>query len=226
MRSPIPTLLPVLLGVPGVALLGVAMLRAVGNLPAEGAGLTAAIEERMPDSGVSHPVTAVLLNFRAYDTWLEVVVLLIVVTVMLSLRRQLLPDVASGPHDAITVGLVRRLLPLLLLVAVFVLAMGTSGPGGAFQSSALLAAGGLLLFLAGYPITRLVQGTLLRVLLVAGAAAFLLPALVGIALGAQALEFAPRVAGGAILVIETIVVISLIVTLVVLLVGASPEEDG
>jgi multisubunit Na+/H+ antiporter MnhB subunit len=218
-------LLPLLLGLPGVAVLGVAMLRAVDGLPADATGLTRAIEVRMPDSGVSHPVTGVLLNFRAYDTWLEVVVLLIVATVMLSLRRELLPDRASATRDAITVGLVRRLLPVLLLVSVFVLGLGTSGPGGAFQSGALLAAGGLLLFLAGYPITRLAEGTLLRVVLSAGVAAFLLAALGGVALGARALEFAPDVAGAAILVIEVTVAFSLVVMLFVLLVSASPEGD-
>lgn len=32
--------------------------------------------ERVPESGVSNPVTAVLLNFRSYDTLLELAVLL------------------------------------------------------------------------------------------------------------------------------------------------------
>jgi multisubunit Na+/H+ antiporter MnhB subunit len=32
--------------------------------------------ERVPESGVSNPVTAVLLNFRAYDTLLELAVLM------------------------------------------------------------------------------------------------------------------------------------------------------
>jgi len=204
--------------------LGVVMMRAITELPDEANGLVMTIEERMPDAGVSHAVTGVLLNFRAYDTWLEVVVLLVVATVTLGLRRQVLPMPSAGAN-AITVGLVRRLLPLLLLVAVFVLAIGTSGPGGAFQSGALFAAGGLLLFLAGYPITRLVGGGLLRGLLIAGTVAFLMAGLAGIVVGARALEFAPEVAAASILIIEITVTVSIVVTLVVLLVGAAPEVD-
>jgi multisubunit Na+/H+ antiporter MnhB subunit len=41
----------------------------------------------MPESGVDHPVTAVLLNFRSYDTLLEIAVLLLAVVVALALRE-------------------------------------------------------------------------------------------------------------------------------------------
>jgi multisubunit Na+/H+ antiporter MnhB subunit len=51
-------------------------LEAVWKIP-EGGGLTAATEALLPESGVEHPVTAVLLNFRAYDTWLEIGVILL-----------------------------------------------------------------------------------------------------------------------------------------------------
>ncbi len=40
----------------------------------------------MDRSGVTHPVTAVLLNFRGYDTLLEVAVLLIALVGTWSLR--------------------------------------------------------------------------------------------------------------------------------------------
>ncbi len=38
----------------------------------------------MAASGVEHPVTAVLLNFRGYDTLLEIAVLLLALLVMLA----------------------------------------------------------------------------------------------------------------------------------------------
>ena len=50
---------------------------AVLSLSQPALGLSAAVAERISESGVSHPVTAVLLNFRGYDTLLELVVLLL-----------------------------------------------------------------------------------------------------------------------------------------------------
>ncbi|MFN7139005.1 MAG: sodium:proton antiporter, partial [Limisphaerales bacterium] len=52
-------------------LAGVIFWQATVSLPREGNGLTMQVVEAMPMSGVEHPVTAVLLNFRSYDTWLE-----------------------------------------------------------------------------------------------------------------------------------------------------------
>src|SRR5690554_4191920 len=52
---------------------------AVVDLDTAANGLTSTVMERIGESGVDHPPTAVLLNFRAYDTWLEVAVLLLAV---------------------------------------------------------------------------------------------------------------------------------------------------
>ncbi|MDF1529204.1 MAG: DUF4040 domain-containing protein, partial [Sedimenticola sp.] len=53
--------------------LGYALL----SLPEIADGLTLNVKEKMAQSGVKNPVTAVLLNFRGYDTLLEMVVLLL-----------------------------------------------------------------------------------------------------------------------------------------------------
>src|SRR5690606_29750981 len=60
----------------GLGLFLLIALEAVWKIP-EGGGLTATAEALLPESGVEHPVTAVLLNFRAYDTWLEMGVILL-----------------------------------------------------------------------------------------------------------------------------------------------------
>ena len=68
-----------------VRLLPIALLVAVAagleivvlSLPAEADGLNADVMANMQDSGVTNPVTAVLLNFRGYDTLLEIAVLLL-----------------------------------------------------------------------------------------------------------------------------------------------------
>ena len=53
--------------------LGYAML----SLPDQAPGLSERVNANMATSGVRNPVTAVLLNFRAYDTLLELGVLLV-----------------------------------------------------------------------------------------------------------------------------------------------------
>ena len=58
-------------------LLTAALGYAVWTLPSDGAGLGNDVAANLDRSGVSNPVTAVLLNFRGYDTLLEVMVLLL-----------------------------------------------------------------------------------------------------------------------------------------------------
>ena len=64
---PVTVLLPLLLDSGYVVL----------SLPPDAAGLSAQVAANLQTSGVSNPVTAVLLNFRGYDTLLEMVVLLL-----------------------------------------------------------------------------------------------------------------------------------------------------
>src|SRR5690606_25916140 len=109
------------------------------------APLPARIDQAMPDSGVAYTVTAVLLNFRAWDTLLELAVLLLA----LLGARQLGPVrlELSDPWPLLRAWS-RILAPLLVLAGGYVLWRGSSAPGGAFQAGALLAAGVVLLRLA------------------------------------------------------------------------------
>ena len=50
---------------------------AILSLPTEWNGLGDRVADRLDESGVRNPVTAVLLNFRGYDTLLEIGVLLL-----------------------------------------------------------------------------------------------------------------------------------------------------
>jgi len=52
---------------------------AIVKMPSLATGLSAQVAENIAASGVSNPVTAALLNFRAYDTLLEMAVLLLAV---------------------------------------------------------------------------------------------------------------------------------------------------
>jgi len=112
-------------------------------------GLRPYVEENLISSGVINPVTAVLLNFRAYDTLLEIAVLLIVVIAVLPTSNYKTPLVRGieGPHrDLVLTSLQRWLAPAVLMFAGYLLWAGATQPGGAFQAGALLAGACVLMF--------------------------------------------------------------------------------
>jgi len=109
------------------------------------------VDANLEGSGVSSPVTAVLLNFRAYDTLLEVVVLAVAMAVVWSLDRGSRPlgrDVSELADPALE-SLARLVVPIAGLTAVTLTWAGTHATGGAFQAAALLAGVGVLLTTAG-----------------------------------------------------------------------------
>jgi multisubunit Na+/H+ antiporter MnhB subunit len=128
------------------AIVGTALVSAPSPAP-----LTARVAAALPASGVDHPVTAVLLNFRSFDTLLEVGVLVITIMAVRALGER--PPLGR-PAAATLVGLLRLLAPVALLVGAYLLWIGASGPGGAFQAGAVWAGGLVLAHLAGRPVTR------------------------------------------------------------------------
>lgn len=95
-------------------------------------------------SGVSHDVTAVLLNFRSLDTLLEVGVMLLALIAI----QVLTPHFRYKPFthaSTITDMYIATLLPLIVLSAVYLLLAGTYKSGGAFVAAALLAGGIIIL---------------------------------------------------------------------------------
>lgn len=67
--------------------LTLALAAAVLSLPEDQPRLAQVALERLPESGVGNAVTAVLLNFRGYDTLLEVAVLLLAIIGIWSVAR-------------------------------------------------------------------------------------------------------------------------------------------
>lgn len=202
----------VALAVVGLAAALVAVLLA---LPPAMPGLSAETMAQLERSGVSNPVTATLLNYRAHDTLLEIGVLLLAVLGVWVLDAEPRLDQAEAP--APLHWLVRVLLPLAVVVGGYLLWVGAHAPGGAFQGGALLAAGGVLLHLAR-PFA-LGSGWLVRLAAVGGFAVFLLVGLAMLLLGGGFLHFPPGQAGAWILLIETAAMLSIALMLVVLFVG-------
>ncbi len=183
--------------------------------------LAAQITKQLPESGVSNPVTAVLLNFRAYDTLLELAVLLAAVLGILSLGPARAAFQAAG---GVLEGLIRWLVPLLVLVSAYVLWVGGHAPGGAFQAGAMLAAAGVLLRLGGQPGAGLPAPAAQRYLLVAGIAAFLLVGTATTLSGNAFLAYPPAWSGVLILAIETAATLAIATTLVLAYIGGLPRS--
>jgi multisubunit Na+/H+ antiporter MnhB subunit len=199
---------------------------AILSLPFDGKALRDQVFANIGNSGVSNPVTAVLLNFRGYDTLLEIVVLFLAALGAWSLGTVQLPD-PLHPAGLFLLALLRILLPAMVLTAGYLLWAGAHAPGGAFQAGAVLGGAGILLLLTKVRFASAIVRWPLRTLLSAGILVFTGVALGSMALGGLLLEYPPHWAGVLILVIETAATLSIGVTLMVLFIGGRPSEtDG
>lgn len=204
--------------------LGFFLILALLELPRESAGLTNLAKAAIPESGVEHPVTAVLLNFRAYDTWLEVGVLLMAIMGMLLFqRRSDLRDIRLMPSpEPVLNWLVRLLFPTIVVVSGYLLWMGKFSAGGAFQAGVVLGSAGVLLWLSGHPSITAFSGRLFRFLLVIGFVSFLAASYVNLFFDQIILDFPPQHAGTIILFLETTATLSIAVTVAALIIGLQP----
>lgn len=200
----------------GVALTSVAL----GAMRSAAPALTGdAATEALPDSVVAHPVTAVLLDFRTYDTMLEIVVLAVAALAAVSTLRDAAPALAV-PVDrrpVLTVA-VAVLTPVLVVLAAWLLVAGSDRPGGAFQSGAVVTGIVLLTVLTGT--VRLPSARTTRLLLAVGSAVFLVVAL-ATALTTGWLTLENPWGGTAVVALEAVLAVSIGVCLAVLALAGS-----
>lgn len=212
----------------GIGVLSLALVAALSwallALPDKPAGLTTESLERLPDSGVTNPVTAVLLNYRGYDTMLEVAVLLLALVGVWSLRRGEWPagDLSDRP---LLMSLLRVVLPVLVLAAGYLLWIGAFAPGGAFQGGALLGGALVLVMLGGLAGRLLPPVRWLRLGLALGVLVFAAVGAVAKLLTGGLLQYPAGSGGMWILVIESAALISIGLTLGLLYLGGRPEEE-
>lgn len=191
--------------------------------------LPAAIDLRVPvaahleESGVSHPVTAVLLNYRGYDTLLEIAVLLLALLAILAVGSETRVAPSRKAHPVLQ-ALARLATPAIIVMAVYLLWAGAFRPGGAFQAAALLAAAAVLLHLVGLLPGWSTPRRSLRLGLAAGFVVFLFVAAALLTQGAL-LQYPPQAAGGLILLIESALTLSLALILAGLFLLLSRDDD-
>lgn len=203
------------------------LVMAVLDLDDMPGGLSPAVAEQIDESGVAHAPTAVLLNFRAYDTWLELAVLLLAGWAALALRQvtQLPEQTAASPPPPVLDWVVRMLIPLAIITGFYLLWRGTDAPGGAFQAGAVIGAALMLLRLTGYRSAGLLDAAWLRGSLLAGFGGFLLIATALFIAGWSFLEYPPAQAGLLILLIELLITWTVAVSFVVLFLAARPDSE-
>ena len=206
-----------------VVSVAIGLIIAVTSLPASDTGLLPIVSAHLATSGVSHPVTAVLLNFRGYDTLLEMAVLLLALAGTWSLVP-LDTHVGTTSHSPGEVldSLTRLLTPVIVLVAGYLLWAGGHAPGGAFQAGALLAALGVMIHLTGWHLPIELTSIYLRFIHVCGLIVFLSVAVSGWFSGASFFSFPPDLAGMLILLIETFAMLSIGLTLATLFLLGRP----
>ena len=204
---------------PALAVVGI-LVTAVLALAPRAPGLDAEVRAALAPTGASHPVTAVLLGFRAYDTFLEILVLVVaalgVDTVLAGARSaaagRTLP---SAPlHGSMVDSLARALAPVFVLVAGYLVWAGSHAPGGAFQAAAVAAGGGVLALLAGrLPAPRFASPAI-RAAVAIGPLTFAALAALPLATGAAMLASPRAHAGAVLLALEIVLVVTITVVLV------------
>ncbi|MFC1457074.1 MnhB domain-containing protein [Microvirga arabica] len=210
-----------------------AVLAAAVLLIAPDDGLAPVVDGLMPLIGVKNPVTGVLLAFRAYDTLLESFVLLGALVAIWSLAPPAAwprAPAALRMTDPVALNVAgsfgRLLLPVALVMAAYLVWVGSDNPGGAFQGGTVLAGGFLLAAMGGAIGLPRSDDPALRWSLAAGPLVFLAIGLAGAALG-RFLAYPEGTAKALIVTIEYSLALSIGVTLALLVAGPpAPTEPG
>jgi multisubunit Na+/H+ antiporter MnhB subunit len=179
-------------------------------------------------TGVGNPITAVLLAFRALDTLLEAIVLVIGLIGVWSLT----PDGfwggrPGGRHrtdpDGIFAFFARVLPPVGLVVGVYIFWTGADHPGGKFQGATIMAAIWVLVLITGLADAPSIGNRWLRGGIVVGPLVFIAIGFSGVAVPGAFLAYPDGLAKPLIIVVETALMPTLVLLLGLLLYGA-PER--
>jgi len=122
------------------------------------------IAQSKPGGGGTNVVNVILVDFRGYDTFGEIIVLAIAALTIFAMldsamhgragrrleRTRFIPQ-AHDPHPLLLMVITRVLLPLSLMVGIYVLLRGHNLPGGGFIAGLIVAIAFLMQYMAsGY----------------------------------------------------------------------------
>lgn len=194
------------------------------GLPEPAPSLAPYVALNMPATALGNPITGVLMVFRAMDTVLETVVVLLAligVWALVPQRRlaELPATLGAGRAPESVVFLARALVPFGLMVGAYQLWAGADVPGGKFQGAAVLASMGLLLMMAGVIHATAATNIKLRALLLVGPVLFLAVGVAGWPLAGAFLGYPAGLEKPVIIAVEIASTISITVALVMLVLG-------
>jgi multisubunit Na+/H+ antiporter MnhB subunit len=212
-------------------LVSAGLLALVLLLPAPAPTLAPQAMANIAATGLGNPVTAVLMAYRAIDTLLEVVVLLLALVGIWSLAPDRVWGGLPGPrHHADAGGLLtfiaQLLVPVGILVGIHIFWVGSVAPGGEFQGATILAAMWVLAMMAGLVDAPPVSRRWLRLVLVVGPAVFFAVGLAGFVMAGGFLAYPESHAKMLILAIEVPVTLSIAAALALLVAGPPQRAPG
>jgi multisubunit Na+/H+ antiporter MnhB subunit len=185
------------------------------------------VMENLAQSGLGNPVAGVLFVYRALDTLLEKVVLILALLGVWSLAPDSvwggIPGLRVYAQPGRTLTFLAQLLPPVgIVVAIYMCWVGAKEPGGAFQGGTVLAAMWLLVMIAGLKSVPSISQPWLRLLLVVGPVIFLAIGLAGMVLANAFLAYPSGYAKPLIVAVEVALTLSIGVALGLL--AAGPPE--
>lgn len=180
-------------------------------------------------TGLGNPVAAVLISYRAIDTLLESIALILALVGVWSLSPDNLWGGLPGRKTQLDSGgaltlLARFLPPVGIVIGLHIFWVGSQAPGGEFQGSAILAAMWILALMAGLIDAPPISRKWLRGLLGLGPIVFLAVGFAGFLTAGGFLAYPPSLAKPLILIIETALMLS-IAAMLGLLVAGPPERS-
>lgn len=200
---------------------------AVLSFAAPAPTLAPAAADALGTTGLGNPVTAVLLAYRALDTLLEKVVVLLALVGVWSLAPDGVwggaPEVKPAAIPQPLAWLARILPPFGAVIGVYMFWVGADAPGGTFQAGTVLAAMWLLVMMAGlYPPPETGR-LLLRLALAGGPVLFLAIAFLGFGFADGFLAYPEGLAKPLIVAIEAALTLSIAAALALLVAGPARE---
>jgi multisubunit Na+/H+ antiporter MnhB subunit len=182
----------------------------------------------MQELGLGNPVTAVLLGFRALDTLLEKVVLLLALVGVWSLTQDghwggAPATLDAGPAQGPLNLLARVLPPIGIVAANYLVWAGADHPGGTFQGGAVLAGMWLLAMMAGLAPPPETAARWVRLALFAGPALFLAVGFAGFFIADGFLSYPPGLAKPIIVAMEVALTLSIAAIIALMVAGPAAK---
>ena len=206
------------------ATVATALGAAVWSFPDPAPTLAPAAVAEIDATGLGNTVTAVLMAYRATDTVLEKVVLVLAVVGVWSLA----PDRAWGGRpgtlyrpdaDGVLTFFARVLPPFGVVIGVYLMWTAADNPGGAFAGGTVLAAMWVLVMMAGLTDAPPVASKALRLLVLVGPVVFVAFGFAGMVIADAFLAYPIDYAKALIVAIEVPMTLSIAAMLGMLLAG-------